>query len=230
MCLSFDVFGAERGNRPDGEARTGRSEPGFNYGSSWQARGRAGAAHRWRAEGVGRWRARGARGWATTGEWCPPGGEALGRDPGAGSTRNSTRQEQGHGRAGGRRCRSRAGRALRPRGRRGARAPLPAAGPHAGGARAPADLPPREGRAQAPVGGQGEAALALLLEDALPRGLLVALPLLLPAAHRAGHRRRRGGRARSRRAYLCSISTSRSTRSAHSHESITPYRWALRKK
>ena len=79
MCLSFDVFGAERGNRPDGEARTGRSEPGFNYGSSWQARGRAGAAHRWRAEGVGRWRARGARGWATTGEWCPPGGEALGR-------------------------------------------------------------------------------------------------------------------------------------------------------
>merc|ERR1719281_1988799 len=83
ICLSFDVFGAERGNRPDGEARTGRSEPGFNYGSSWQARGRAGAAHRWRAEGVGRWRARGARGWATTGEWCPPGGEALGRAPGA---------------------------------------------------------------------------------------------------------------------------------------------------
>merc|ERR1719311_837469 len=77
--------------------------------------------------------------------------------------------------------------------RRAARAPLPAAGPHAGGARAPAEPLPREGRAQAPVGGQGEAALALLLEDALPRGLLVALPLLLPAAHRAGHRRRRGG-------------------------------------
>merc|ERR1719311_1440919 len=80
--------------------------------------------------------------------------------------------------------------------RRAARAPLPAAGPHAGGARAPAEPLPREGRAQAPVGGQGEAALALLLEDALPRGLLLALPLLLPAAHRAGHQRRRGGRGR----------------------------------
>ena len=147
---------------------------GLPTGARWRAAaGRAGAASRAQAP------------------YCPGSSGTAGRDRASRGRRDRRRRRL----AGARRPAASLPRRLRRR-RRDATACTVA--PLARGPRADAGLPLPVVRALAPVRGRGEAPLALLLKDALPRALRKALPLLPPPEHLAGHELHRRHRRRRR--------------------------------